>query len=267
LTAAGRRARVDRVAVADRHTGAVWATLPIPPRPYLDERPLDVAADGRLVVADEGRLLTVAPGAPPATLPGRGRSAPRWSGGRIAALASDRLAVRPVLIDPAGGPVQRLGAPSGVLERIAADERGAVWLANGCVRYAAVAGPPPSGPPEDPCPAAEVTLLENTSLLRGRTVRARLQCVTAPGGVCRGTAIVRRVRRVGTGHFRIPAGATRRVDVRLTPRGRRHVRRALLRAGTAWLSLDARVDDGRVGGGRGATDVVVTGVARAPGRR
>jgi hypothetical protein len=183
------------------------------------------------------------------------RSSPVFAGPGIAAIEWREWDRRAVLIDPGSGAAQPLGERSGILERLAGDANGVAWLANGCVRYAAIAGAVPTGPPRDPCPTAEVALVETASRLRGRTARVRLRCVRAPGNVCRGTAIVRRARIAGKGPlvargaFIVPVGGYRPVEVHFTPSGLRIARRALRRGGSPSLMIGARVQDGRVGVG------------------
>jgi hypothetical protein len=148
-----------------------------------------------------------------------------------------------------------LGGPTRVVDDLAADEQGVAWIANGCVRYAPLAGAPPAA---DTCPATEIALpLIDSSRLRGRTVRVRVTCVATPAGACRGTLLIKR----GLGHngpvltrgpFTVPAGTTRRVPVRLNRAGLRAARRD----GT--FQLGARIPDGRLGvGGGGSAELTI----------
>lgn len=247
----------DRVTIADWRTGLAGAPLAIAHAAVFDEpRPLDLAADGRVALATNGTVSLAAPGGSLQDVAGGAfRSSPVFAGSGIAAIEWGESDRRAVLIDPGSGAAQPLGERSGILERLAADADGVAWLANGCVRYAAIAGPPPTGPPRDPCPTAEVALIETASRLRGRTARVRVRCVRARGNVCRGTAIVRRARIAGKGPvvargaFIMPVGGYQPVDVHFTPSGLRIVRRTLRRGGLPSLMIGACVQDGRVGVG------------------
>jgi hypothetical protein len=250
----------DRVRIGNWRTGAFEPPLTIPEPELLDDpRSFDLTADGRVVLATGGRLSLALPGAPLQALGGEAiRAAPAFAGeGRIAAIEDDAGGNRrPVVLDASDGSSQALGAHSGVLERLAADAAGVAWLANGCVRYAAITGVAPAGPASDPCPTAELALIEARSRLRGRHARVKARCIRAPGDVCHGMAIVRRSPVAGRGpvvargRFAIPVGGWRRVEVRFDRRGLRYVRRTLRRGGLPELMVGARVRDGRVGVGR-----------------
>ena len=249
----------DRVRISNWRTGAFAPPLTIPDPGFLeDSRSLDLTSAGRVVLAPDRRLSVGVPGAPLQRLGGEAfRSAPAFAGeGRIAALEHDRRGDRrAVLLDETDGSAQPLGPRSSVLERLAADGVGVAWLANGCVRYAAISGVSPTGPASDPCPTAELALSEADSRLRGRSARINARCVRAPGDVCHGTAIVRRSPVAGRGpvlargRFAIAVGGWRRVDVRFDRRGVRFVRRTLRRGDHPDLTIGARVQDGRVGAG------------------
>jgi hypothetical protein len=253
-----------RVVVADRRTGAVQAAIRLRRREDVEE--LDLAPDGRLVADADGRLLTAAPGVPRSRLPGAAGhdlTVPRFAGDRVAAL--ERLAAevtRPVLVGPAGPAV--LGTPSAGREQLAADARGAAWIADGCVLYAPLDGPPPTEPPAGPCPRAQVQLEEADQRLRGRRLRIVVTCVAAPPSGCRGTLALHRFsgRPLGHARVRVPAGARRTVDIVLTRSGARRVRRSVRRSGGslggALLEVVARVEDGR----RRSIGVVVDRVSR-----
>ena len=148
------------------------------------------------------------------------------------------------------------------VESFAADEGGAAWLANGCVRYAPLDGSAPAATP-DPCPAVELLVEEHEQVMRGRTVRIHVTCVAAPRR-CRGTALLGARGRFGRGRFDVPAGTRRRVAVRLTHRGMRYVARQLRRVrdplglGGVALALGARVRDGRVPDGYHGKIVLIT---------
>jgi hypothetical protein len=259
-TRPGRRARLDRVFVADWHSGAVEAILDIDDPDTLDREGngMDLAPDGRVVATSSSRLLTVAPGVPQAVIPGAARrSLPRFAGARIVALEAGRFDARaPVVLD-AGGRSTRLGAPSTALERIAADERGAAWIANGCVRYAPLDGSTPAVIPAA-CPSGEVLLEDHDQTLHGRTFRIAVTCVAAAPPGCRGTALLRAGGVRARGRFAVPPGAKRLVRVRLTRRGLRWARAALRRRGEAGLRLTARMPDGRFPLDRHGSSVFLT---------
>lgn len=238
-------------------TGAVEAFARMRPEEDVGEDDVDAAPDGRAVAAVDGRLLTVAPGVPPARF-GSGFSRPRFSGAGFAALHERPLDARtPVILE--GGRMRAIGSASGSLEILEADDRGAAWLANGCVLYAPRDSAPPAEPPAGPCPRAEVVLEEGDQVLRGRRLRVIVKCVAAPAAGCRGTALLGK-GRYGRGAFALTAGAHRTIEVRLTDRGIRHVRRRRERFhDVATFDLSARVRDGRAHGAQG---VVVARVRR-----
>jgi len=130
------------------------------------------------------------------------------------------------------------------------------------VRYAPLDGSRVA--PAAQCPAAEVFLEEDEQVLRGRSIRVLVTCVAALRS-CRGTALLR--GRQVLGRFDVPTGTRRRVEVRLTRRGMRHVLRRLRQAEDplldgAFLGLDARVRNGRVPEGYRGKGVAI--VRRAP---
>jgi hypothetical protein len=260
----GRRAPVETLFVVNWRTGAVATSVHVGDPDDVRGRDVDLVADGSVVVADAGRLLTAAPGRQQRAVPHAGRlSAPRFAGAAgIAALRDGRFeSERPVAVDPAGGAVRPIGARSVALESFAADAGGAAWLANGCVRYAPLDGSPAPAAP-DPCPATELFVEEDEQVLRGRTVRVHVTCVTAPSS-CRGTALLGARGRFGRGRFDVPAGTRRRVAVRLTRRGLRYVARRLrvrdpLGLRGASLLLGARVPGGRVPAGYRGKIVAIT---------
>jgi len=240
--------RPRRLAVADLAGGAEQGAVAVSPP---DHESLDVRADGRLVAQSETGLVATGPGEAPRALPGsRKLTTPLFAGAAVAALDEGR----PVLLGDDGSR-QALGEPSSVLADFAGDDRGVAWLANGCVRYAALRLPAPAPPAGDPCPATEVGLYAIAdSRLRGRRARTPVRCVTAPGDACRGTVLARRGGRlVGRGRFAIPVGTQRWVPIRLTRAEAAYTRRA------TWTSLviSARVPGGRVGAGRGYSELTV----------
>jgi hypothetical protein len=240
-----------RVAVVDRATGAAQASRRVG---LPSGTSMDVAADGRLVTETRNGLLTMRPGAAPQTLPEtEGLVRPAFAGTAIAAIDENNTDSHPVLI--AGDGSRRvLGGPTGYVTDIAADEHGVAWLANGCVRYAAITGPAPVAPADDPCPSTEIGLYTiDSSRLRNDAVRVRVHCIATPTDACRGTLLLKHGKRVvSSGPFTVPAGARQRVPVRLTRRGLRVARRA------GWFLVDAEIPDGRVGpGGRGSSELTV----------
>jgi hypothetical protein len=229
------------VKVVDWRTGAL-----IERRPDGDVADLDFAADRRVVTAIEHEPF----------------EAPRIAGDRIVAFEPSRFdATRPVLLDSAGGPPVPLGLPSTQAGGLAVDPSGAAWIANGCVLYAPLAGPPPTEPPPGACPRAEMLVKGVDATLRGRRLRFRVACVAAPAAGCSGTVLVRgdelpgpggNTPIRGRGRFRVPAGTRRRVDVVLTRRSIPYVRAALRREHEASLAVGIRARDGRGYGDTGA---------------
>jgi hypothetical protein len=86
-------------------------------------------------------------------------------------------------------------------------------------------------------------------------VQLIVRCVAAPAAGCRGTALLGRSGRYGRGSFALPAGTRRTIEVRLTDRGMRLVRRFRV----PFFVLAARVRDGRA---HGTSGVAVIGVRR-----
>jgi hypothetical protein len=242
------------VALHDRVTGTEQAALPAagPDVPLPDD--VDLAPSGQLVARLADGLSLAGPGEPPRAIAGTHRLRhPRFAGAGLVAVDTARGVDQPVLV-AADGTRRPLSVPTGWVADLAADERGVAWIANGCVRYAAVAGPPPAGPASDPCPTTEIGLvLNNESRLRGRAIRVLVRCISAPDGVCRGTVLIRhRGRTVGSGDFAIPAGQRPRVEARLNRLGLR-----LVRGRNPTLRIGARMTDGRIGQSRGVTELQV----------
>jgi hypothetical protein len=211
----------------------------------LDVFPSDIEtfdfAAGRIVAeATAGLRIT-----PSVTLPGtKGLEWPRFAGDSVVALDDGR----PVLVGDDGSRTP-LGEPSDILDDFVADARGAAWIANGCVRHTA---PLHS---DGPCPSTEIGLYGIADArLRGRRVHAPVKCVTAPGGRCRGTLLARRGGRiVGRGRFALPVGVERRVSIVLTRSEAAYQRRV---DGT-FVTLGARIRDGRVGAARGGAELTI----------
>jgi hypothetical protein len=217
----------EQVVVMDWRTGTVTARTA-----DADVVELDLAPDGRVATESEDS----------------GLEGPRFAGDRIVALAPGRFGtLRPVLLDPSGGPPAPLGVPTSELDALAADPSGAAWIANGCVLYAPLSGAVPVEPPDGPCPRAEVVVEEGDQILRGRRVRFTAACVAAPATGCRGTVLVRGDGGpiLGRGRFQVAAGRRRRVDVVLTRRGLRYVHAGLRREGAAFFGVRVRTPGGR----------------------
>ena len=135
----------------------------------------DLAADGRLAVATQGQLRIVAPGQPTRSLPDARRLAsPRFAGSSLVAFNIDTGKLDRFGAD---GSRSSFGPPSEIQTDVEADERGAAWLFNGCVRYAPLDG--------------SASRLAGTRVRRvrsgsTRSVRARSCAAAAPG--CRSAA-------------------------------------------------------------------------------
>jgi hypothetical protein len=247
--AAVAASRPRRVAVVDLATGAERAAVRVPRfGPGLG---VDLAADGRLVVATGAGLATARPGEAPQAVAGtKGLTSPRFAGGAIVAFEEGR----PVVLD---GARRVVGPPSRVPTDLAADASGVAWLSNGCVRHEAFAGAPAA---DDPCPSTEIGLyLIASSPLRGRHVRVPVRCVTAATATCRGTVLGKVGRKVvARGRFAVPVGTERRVRVRVTRAAARRFRRE--RFGS--LIIGARVPDGRIGAGAGGSSELSIEVRR-----
>lgn len=242
--------RPKRLAVVELATGTERVAVPLSGEQ--SELGVDLAADGRIVASTRAGLAKARPGEAPRTLPGsNGLTAPRLAGDAVAAVDHDRAVVL-----GADGSRKVLGPPSGVFTDLAADARGVAWLANGCVRYAALAPPVPAPQADDPCPSTEIGLYYiASSPLRGRHVRVPVRCVTAPTATCRGTVLGKLGRRVvARGRFAVPVGTERDVRMRVARATVRRFRRE--RFGS--LIIDARIPDGRIGvGADGSSELTV----------
>jgi hypothetical protein len=252
LGVTGRADARPLIRVVDWRTGRLSGSLDLDSPPDdIEEQHLDLAEDGRVVAAIDGRLLTGAPGERVDRLPGTSGapdlSTPRFAGERVVALAGGPLDTqRPVVIDPRAATRHRLGPRSTALTSLAADETTVAWLANGCVLAANVDDVAPlKVVPPGPCPRAEVVLGDHDRRLRGRSLRVRVTCVAAPPPGCRGAVVLGFAGRAGKGRFRLATGRTRLVRVRLSRRGMAAVRRQLRHGPVAMLRLGARVADGR----------------------
>jgi hypothetical protein len=163
-----------------------------------------------------------------------------------------------------GGRITTLGPPTRAFVDATGDASGYAWVANGCARVAAI---PVSTAPRgssDLCPTTEIAYAYIASTrLRGRTITVPVDCVAAPRGVCRGTAIARISEGDGkaaaTGRFAIPVGRRRAVKMRVTRAALAEFRRE----GDGSLVMDARIPNGRIGvGGEGSAELTV----KLPGR-
>jgi hypothetical protein len=241
------------VRVVDWRTGRLAGTVRLGPfEEASSDRPLDFAEDGRVVVELDRELFAGTPGERARPLHGtRGAgdlSEPRIAGELVVAFGEARLdAQRPLAIDPRSGTRHAVGPPSTAVDALAADETTLAWLANGCVLAADVADTPPlEVVPPGPCPRAEVVLEQHDQRRRGRALRVEVGCVTAPPSGCRGKVVLGPGGDAGSGRFRVPAGRSRVVAVRLTRSGVAAVRRRLRVSRIAVLRMDARVVDGAV---------------------
>ena len=237
--------RPRRVAIVDLATGAEQAVVPL--RREIVPPHVDLSADGRMFVSMPDGIAMAAPGAAVQTVPrSRDLSPASFAGTGIAAFDSSG---RPVLVGVDGARTA-LGPPSRVLTAYAGDAHGFAWVANGCVRHAALPVTAPAPPRHDPCPTTEIGLyLITKSKLRGRTVRVPVRCVTAPTGVCRGTVLGRdgegSRRVVARGRFAVPVGKERKVLMRIE---RATVKR-FRRKNFGFFLIDARIPNGRIGVG------------------
>jgi hypothetical protein len=250
VAVAGGRAAVyarrpRRVAVVDLATGAEQAAVPLgKPTARLD---VDLAADGRVVVSARDGIIVSSPGAAPRTVPGsRDLSRASFAGAAIAAFDDGG---HPVLVGLDGGRTA-LGPPSRVLTAFAGDRQGFAWVANGCIRHAALPVTASAHEAHDPCPTTEIGLyLIASSKLRGRTVRVPVRCVTAPTGTCRGTVLGRDGegdrRVVARGRFAVPVGKERKVPMRIE----RETVARFRRKDFGFFIIDARIPNGRIGVG------------------
>ncbi len=245
----------NRVAVLDLATGAELVTVPLSNR----ERGADLslAPDGRVAVVTQAGVEVAGPGAAARLVPNtKGLHRVHLSGGALSAI--DKTG-RAVALPVGGGPITALGPPTGVFVDAAGDSSGYAWIANGCARVAAI---PVSTAPtrsSDPCPTTEISYAYIAGTrLRGRTITVPVGCVTAPGGVCRGTAVARIFEGDGkaaaTGRFAIPVGKSREVKMRVTRAALAEFRRE----GYGNLVMDARIPKGRIGvGGEGSAELTV----------
>lgn len=245
----------NRAAVLDLATGAELVTIPLSDR----ERGADLslAPDGRLAVRTTEGIMVAGPGTAARLVPNtKGITRVHLAGGTLSGIDGKG---RAVAVPVGGGPITALGPPTGVFIDAAGDASGFAWVANGCARVATI---PVSTAPtrsSDPCPTTEISFayIAGTTL-RGRTITVPVGCVTAPRGVCRGTAIARIFEGDGkvaaSGRFAIPVGKSREVRMRVTRAAIAQFRRE----GYGGLEMDARIRKGRIGvGGNGDAELTV----------
>jgi hypothetical protein len=253
--AAASMAGPNRAAVLDLATGAELVTVPLSDRERGTD--LSLAPDGRVAVATREGVEIAGPGAPARLVPGtKGLSHVHLAGGTLSGIDT---AGRAVALPVGGGRLTTLGPPTGVFVDAAGDASGYAWIANGCAHVAAIPVSTAPASSSDPCPTTEIGFyyIAGTKL-RGRTITVPVRCVTAPRGVCRGTAIARIFEGGGkaaaSGRFAIPVGKSREVKMRVT----RAALAKFRRAGYGNLVMDARIPHGRVGvGGDGDAELSV----------
>ena len=253
--AAASMAGPNRVAVLDLATGAELVTVPLSDRERGTD--LSVAPDGRVAVATQAGVVVAGPGAAARLVPGtKGLNRVHLTGGTLSGIDTKG---RAVALPVDGGRITALGPPTRVFIDAGGDASGFAWIANGCARVAAI---PVSTAPtraSDPCPTTEIAYAYIASTrLRGRTITVPVGCVTAPRGVCRGTAIARIFEGDGkaaaTGRFAVPVGKSREVKMRVTRAALAEFRRE----GYGSLVMDARIPNGRIGvGSHGNAELTV----------
>jgi hypothetical protein len=258
--AAASMAGPNRVAVLDLATGAELVTVPLSDR----ERGADLslAPDGRVAVATLAGVEVAGPGAAARLVPGtKGLKRVHLIGGTLSGFdKSGRAVALPV----SGGRITTLGPPTNVFVDATGDASGYAWIANGCAHVAPFPISTAPARSSDPCPTTEITYAYIASTrLRGRTITVPVGCVTAPRGVCRGTAIARIFEGDGkaaaSGRFAIAVGKSREVKMRMTRAALAEFRRE----GFGSLVMDARIPNGRIGaGGDGSAELTV----QLPGR-
>jgi hypothetical protein len=151
------------------------------------------------------------------------------------------------VLDP-DGRVRRFGVPSRDITGLSTDGARVLWRANGCLLLADVSEPPATAIGTGPCPLSEVELDEHIDYDLARTLPVRVDCVAAPR-TCTGTARLlyglNRVHQAGPrARFRIRAGTTGTVELRIGPRAFRHIRHVARHERGTSLHVDLRTDDG-----------------------
>jgi hypothetical protein len=263
--AAASMAGPNRVAVLDLATGAELVTVPLPDR----ERGADLslAPDGRVAVVTRAGVKVAGPGAAARLVPRtKGLKRLHLAGGTLSGIDTTG---RAVALPVGGGRITTLGPPTRVFVDAAGDASGFAWIANGCARVAAIPASTAPRRSSDPCPTTEISYAYIASTrLRGRTITVPVGCVTAPRGMCRGTAIARIFegdgRAAASGRFAIGVGKSREVKMRVTRAALAEFRRE----GYGNLVMDARIPNGRIGaGGDGSAELSVDLPGRDVARR
>jgi hypothetical protein len=224
--------RGDReLVVADWRTGATRSVTDLPD-------PADriaLRADGRVAaVTSEGALYDG-----PRRLTGRADDV-AFAGDRI--IFSHGSALR--VIEP-GGRVRAFGVPTEYLEGFKTDGTRVLWWTEQCLLLADASEPAAPAIGSGPCPRSEAVIDEDADDAPvARTVPVRVTCVAAPHR-CRGTVRLTRGRlKTAKVRFRVPAGRTRAVTVRLGDRLYRHIRHVVAHERNTSLTADVRTDDG-----------------------
>jgi hypothetical protein len=169
-----------------------------------------------------------------------------------AAFAGDALVYRVResqlrVLEPSGR-IRPFGVPSRDITHVTTDGTRVLWWANGCLLLADVRDPRAAAPGPGPCPRSEVLLDEAVDYALKRTLPVRVQCISAPRA-CTGTARLfygqSHIHRAGpSARFRIPAGRTGRVNLRIGPKAFAHIRHVARHEGGTSLPVELRTDDG-----------------------
>jgi hypothetical protein len=150
-------------------------------------------------------------------------------------------------VEPSGR-VRPFGIPTKDLNAIATSGTRVLWWANGCLLLADVTEPRARAIPEGPCPRSEILLNEHDEYALERALPVEVDCISAPRA-CRGSARllygIDRVHAAGPRtRFVIPAGRTRAIRLRLSPKAYRHIRHVARHERGTSLFVDLRTDDG-----------------------
>jgi hypothetical protein len=141
------------------------------------------------------------------------------------------------------------GAPSRDITHLSTDGTSVLWWANGCLLLADVSEPPANAIGKGPCPRSEIELdPDHTDYDLKRMLPVAVDCIAAPRA-CTGTARLlygeHRIHSAGpAARFRIPAGTTGRVNLRIGPRAFRHIRHVSRHERGTSLPVALRTDDG-----------------------
>jgi hypothetical protein len=144
--------------------------------------------------------------------------------------------------------VRAFGTPTEEPGDFVTDERRVLWTANDCLLIADVTEPAARTPAAGPCPRSEVMIDDaNANPNLARTLPVVVRCVAAPTR-CRGTLKVRlgltRTVLNRPTRYRIAAGERERLQVRLTERGYRALRKKVARERGALVRVTPRGVDG-----------------------